>query len=399
MPLHPIQSFFTAKDDDFLLKGARDPLGFQVVWQDTARQVVAYLNTVCGNLRDWQILCYGHILHQKLGTGEDLIPFFIRFEQLMAHARLASGDNSFNGIEKAKAMAAAGGVYRRLGNRNNKASKYPEAELLTNQRSYGIWGKYSTPFKGAQLQHADGFETLFGGKLERLLQNDTAKKLLHTLKKQEGAQVRAEDLNALDELLQLEAEEAQFFRKYLLQHSKEEHFQNRLYEFCEQGQIPNNLFGLLGALQQHAAPDFKSALEDIYQTETVLCPINRAFRTVQSRAMWAMADVEANDYFTSCFTPVSTEGLAGEYANKKAQFASWLSLPAKGALEAMLAENDAVAQRRGGSPWMSLRGNLLEVHHMEGNARYKDDYQQGVDSDNPYFLGTYTSLFQQAATL
>ncbi len=301
---HPIQSFFTAKDPDFLLKGARDPLGFQVIWQDTARQVVAHLNTVCGNLRDWQILCYGHVLHRLLGTGEDLIPFFIRFEQLMAHARLAGGDNSFNGIEKTKALAAAGGVYRKLGNRNNRDSKHPEAELLTNQRSYGIWGKYGTPFRSAQLQEAPDFEALFGSKLERLFQNDTAKKLLYSLKKQEGAQVRAEDLHALNDLLVLLPEEAQFFRTNLLQHSNSEHLQNRLYEFCEQGQIPATFFELLGALGQNAGGKFKAALEDIYQTETVLCPLNRAFRTLQSRAIWSMAHVEANEYFASCFAPV-----------------------------------------------------------------------------------------------
>ena len=93
---------------------------------------------------------------------------------------------------------------------------------------------------------------------------------------------------------------------------------------------------------------------------------------------------------------MATESLAGEYAQKKIRFAGWLSLPAKEALEALLAENEAVAKRRGGSPWMSLRDNLLEVHHQEGSARYNGDYQTGVHWDNSYFLGTYVGLFKQA---
>jgi hypothetical protein len=62
MPL-PIHSFFTAEYTDFILKGARDPLCFQTIWQQTARPLIPYLNTVCGSLRDWQILCLGHALY------------------------------------------------------------------------------------------------------------------------------------------------------------------------------------------------------------------------------------------------------------------------------------------------------------------------------------------------
>ena len=75
MPKPAFDYFFTAQDNDFILKGARDPLGFQIIWQNTARQLIPYLNTVCGNLRDWQILCLGHALYASSCLSEDIIPF------------------------------------------------------------------------------------------------------------------------------------------------------------------------------------------------------------------------------------------------------------------------------------------------------------------------------------
>ncbi len=391
-----IQTFFTALDNDFILKGARDPLGFQVIWQHTARQLIPYLNTVCGNLRDWQILCYGHLLHSQSGTGEDIVPFFIRLEQLMAHTRLGMSDDSFNGVEKTKQIRAEGSVFRRLGNRNNRSSKFPEAELLTNQRSYGIWGKYNRPFEESRIQNNPDFESLFGSKLRRISQEGTAKKLLANVSKSEGTQVRAEDLAALNDLLILTAEEAHFFRRTLLQHREPSHYQNRLFEFCEAGEIPGPFFQQLQAFQKDAGPDLWAVLEDIRQTEQVLCPLNRAFRTLQSRGVWAMQDIEADEYLTSCFKAVESSGLSGAHIAKKRELAAWLALPVTAATAAMVAENAGVASRRGGSPWMSLRGNLLEVHHTEGSARFSEDYHPGSDVDNSYFLSTYLSLYQQS---
>lgn len=390
------QTFFTALDNDFILKGARDPLGFQVIWQHTARQLIPYLNTVCGNLRDWQILCYGHLLHSQSGTGEDIVPFFIRFEQLMAHTRLGMGDNSFNGVEKTKQIRAEGSVFRRLGNRNSRTSKFPEAELLTNQRSYGIWGKYIRPFEESQLQRNPHFETLFSSKLARISKDNTAKKLLESVSKSEGTQVRAEDLAALNDLLILTVEEANFFRETLLQHIEPSHYQNRLFEFCESGEIPSSFFQQLQAFQKDADRDLYAVLEDIRQTEQVLCPLNRAFRTLQSRGVWAIQDIEADEYLISCFKAVESSGLSGPHMAKKQELATWLALPLTAATAAMVAENAIVAAKRGGSPWMSLRGNLLEVHHTEGSARFNEEYQSGIDVDNSYFLSTYLNLYNQA---
>ena len=77
--------------------------------------------------------------------------------------------------------------------------------------------------------------------------------------------------------------------------------------------------------------------------------------------------------------------------------AHWRSLSIREVLQALLKENEQVAEARGGSPWMNLSNNsLLEVHHTEGGYRTGDVYQPGKSYDNSYFLNTYWNLFQQA---
>jgi hypothetical protein len=50
--------FFTEQDPNYRIKGSRDPLGFQPIWQSLGRTVVKYLSTVSNNLKDFQVLSY-----------------------------------------------------------------------------------------------------------------------------------------------------------------------------------------------------------------------------------------------------------------------------------------------------------------------------------------------------
>ena len=80
--------FITEQDPDYTVKGSRDPLGFQVIWQEAGRKLIPFLSTVSNNIKDFQILCIGYALKKDMNIQDkDFEPFFIRFEQLMAYTR------------------------------------------------------------------------------------------------------------------------------------------------------------------------------------------------------------------------------------------------------------------------------------------------------------------------
>ena len=142
--------YFTALDPNFRVKGSRDPLGFQSIWANKGRKVVAYLSTVSLELRDFMILAYATYFqkqqqhfHRNIQQSKNYINFFLKFEQACDFARmLVSGERTFNGTNF---------VSNNLDDRKNKdafpCSLSSGNTLLSNQRSYGIYGKYIRPFR------------------------------------------------------------------------------------------------------------------------------------------------------------------------------------------------------------------------------------------------------------
>jgi hypothetical protein len=80
--------FITSQDPNYTVKGSRDPLGLQVIWQEAGRWLIPNLSTVSSNIKDFQVLCIAYALKKVLNiSDEGFEDFFIRFEQLMAYTR------------------------------------------------------------------------------------------------------------------------------------------------------------------------------------------------------------------------------------------------------------------------------------------------------------------------
>ena len=119
--------YFTEQDPDYAIKGSRDPLGLQVIWQKEAKKLIPYLSTVSGNLHDFQILCLAYFLYGK-PADSDFPKFFLRFEQVMAYVRFSFfEDSGFNGINRVRKKIAD----------SNKVSISNKTgdEILSNQRA------------------------------------------------------------------------------------------------------------------------------------------------------------------------------------------------------------------------------------------------------------------------
>jgi hypothetical protein len=129
------------KIPNYSIKGSRDPLGFQVVWQAAGRKLIPYLSTVSGSIKDFQILCLAYALKKELKIEDKQFePFFLRFEQMMAYTRYKSyPKEGFNGVDKVRKLMSGNPASVRI-------SSAIADQLLSNQKAYGIWGKYNSPF-------------------------------------------------------------------------------------------------------------------------------------------------------------------------------------------------------------------------------------------------------------
>ena len=87
--------FLTSVDDDYKIKGSRDPLALQTVWQNTARLLIPHLTSVSGNLKDFQTLALGLYCKRKYKMSEDIFAnFWLRWEQLLAYTRYKYSRNN-----------------------------------------------------------------------------------------------------------------------------------------------------------------------------------------------------------------------------------------------------------------------------------------------------------------
>jgi len=132
--------FLTDLDPQAAIKGSRDPLGLQTIWARLGRHVVGNLTTVSTSARDFTTLVLGYYFAERIAGGDGDLAVFLRWEQLAAYARgEINGDWAFRGVERVK---------RNLGTDST-------AQILSNQKTYGLWGLYTVPARSSGLVEGD----------------------------------------------------------------------------------------------------------------------------------------------------------------------------------------------------------------------------------------------------
>lgn len=144
--------FLTDLDSRAQVKGSRDALGLVPIWSHFGRKVVGNLTTVSNSLRDFTVRLLGQwLVDRVVEKSADASPLaaFLRFEQLTGYVRrLQFGDAvGFRGIERVRARLEEG----------SKVTLSADAthQILSNQRTYGIWGLYTVPSQSSGLLLAD----------------------------------------------------------------------------------------------------------------------------------------------------------------------------------------------------------------------------------------------------
>lgn len=136
--------FLTELDPRAAVKGSRDPLGFQPVWTRFGRRVVGNLTTVTTSVRSFTVLLLGlYFAEQVIRSGkaheEDRSALFIKFEQLAAYSRVAR----WKGKEPPSLLGIRR-VQRRVQEHERlRISADRDAQILGDQKTYGVWGLYS----------------------------------------------------------------------------------------------------------------------------------------------------------------------------------------------------------------------------------------------------------------
>jgi hypothetical protein len=143
--------FLTQLDSRAAIKGSRDPLGVQAIWSRLGRSVVTNLTTVSNSARDFTVLLLGYYFAERVaeegGTAGDLVTF-LKWEQLAGYARAhVNKERGFRGTERV-AQRLNDGSRVRLGMDSG-------AQILSNQKIYGLWGLYTVPARASGLIQGD----------------------------------------------------------------------------------------------------------------------------------------------------------------------------------------------------------------------------------------------------
>lgn len=378
--------FLTALDPDYRIKGSRDPLGFQSIWQQTGKMVIPHLSTVSSFLQDFQTLALAwHISRTYNLSDTDFARFFQRWEQLMAYVRKIMGDEQALGITRVQKHWAS--------ERLPVSSEPGEVILLESQRTAGVWGRYNSPFLDMRVQEDVGFTPIFSQKINKIA---SLRRFEDCLKKSRFHITKAE-LTDFTLLFDLSEQERLFWQQILLVDMVHGDFRNQVTARRKDLQ-GRDFYTILALLRMDASETLVQKLLAVEHTERLICPLNRIFRYLQTRSFWTMETIERDDFISSC-----------REANQKVQ-EEYLHLPAHLAAEkiellntfrlgsnwnivvALAQRNGKVSERRGGASWLAIVNDGVEINHREG-ANGDTRYDPESWNDNDYFTGTYFRLY------
>ena len=387
-------------DDRSKPKGSRDPLGIEAIWSFLGRKVVGNLTTITNNLDNFivALLCCYH--GNSRSTDLNAIQQdFMRAEQLADYLRLALNENaSFLGITRAKA--------------NHKNSFYPlglseEAQILSNQLSYGLWGLYSTAMQVAKLIQGSERKLTSTGQdlIQRLLirlGDDNWNDFVKVASKENAS---AEDIKRLakpfNDLL-ADDEIKQAMVNSLLGWQSVSALQRELFAKAQDylsskytEQINAQQFCAWVVEQHGISDDLKCTLQQIQSIEPLLVLAatlmdwlqgqrNKSRNDLVSELQPALTGIAFKEEWTQVLKlPHKSPFLANLH-----QCAN--SADAAGVINVLLEQNKTVMKQRGGASWLEWEGERLKVRVPNDKPILRERLVEFCQTwRNNYFIGSF----------
>lgn len=427
--------FLTLIDPHARLKGSRDPLGFQPLWTRLGRRVITNLTTVTTSLRGFTTLLLGLYFANQWRDEHpeaeaDLVPAFLKMEQLAAYSRVAlRSDLDTEDEDEVRGIRRVQRNLRENADVVHISARSPH-QILDNQRTYGLWGLYSSAARSSGWLEAreprltpaarEFVEAFYLPRLEKRGQT-----ILPFLDKDREFQPRGTHkalAGTLANLLapQIQPQEIAFYRHHLLYAAAPSNLQTELWkamrELAHGGQFAaDEAFGMseLRALIQKTNADgnhdLAQRLEEIRVVETVLAPAVEIFGLVLARDAQSISTVAgeiertwgtrlttiAPDAFHHALAPIGDTLLPGE-GTRLLQLATALADGNyQDAIALLLRHNEAVMQARHGGAWVRVENNRLDVR-LRAEERGLTPAPELPDLWlNPYFLNALKRLGMQ----
>lgn len=384
--------YFTEQDPNYRIQGSRDPLGFQVIWQKVGRNLIKYLSTVSSNIRDFQTLSYAKFLYgdrDPKGFNE----FFLKFEQVCAYARgiyLAELKEGFNGTEF---------INKNKNNPPYSISLQPKDTILSNQRVYGIWGKYNRPYNEMDIERTKEFSDVMNHALNKGNKNSILD-LRNILLRDKISILEQEQLKPIADILRtLTKDEQNLYREYILKvKDDQEHIQNQLYNYMiDHKNITSNenldFYSFTNEVKQGSNSNvLRETLNKIQYTDKVLSTHLAVFRTLQSEPSWTRKDIN-NHKFLSDIPGSVDHTFSNESDLNELNSILNKDIDSYEKVKYLVERNSKVCKARNNSPWIQQEGNKFKVYYGDGAQSY-DHIDRDNHNEFDYFLGSYYRLFK-----
>ena len=381
--------FITEPDINFRIKGSRDPLGFQSIWQKLGRKIIRDLSTVSGSIRDFQLMSFAWYFWEDR-PDKNFMAFFYKFEQACAYTQeLYFTNSSYNGKDF---------VSKRKNDKSFRFSTNNADTILSNQKTYGVFGKYNRPFTEMRIKFQDDFKAVMQSAIEEKTDASLLLKLVDKLITEDIAIVTKEELKPIADLLErLSGSEQQFYERVILE-STSHKCQNELYHlFKKHPELRQNTFQLYPFIDSVLNLDITDALKgcliEIRNTENILYAYANLFRHLQSKPFWQPAEINTEEIFN--YFPEKQDYLFENSA--VVELNESLQTVEKDKFEIALAavtRNEAISKKRNNSAWIKQENGKLVRYYSDGGREIsKLDVNNAYE--NNYFIPTYISLFNQ----
>lgn len=381
--------FITEPDINFRIKGSRDPLGFQPIWQKLGRKVIKDLSTVSVNIRDFQLMSFAWYFWEDR-PDINFMAFFYKFEQACAYTReLYFEKSSYNGKDF---------VSKRRNDLSFRLSTNNADTILSNQKTYGVFGKYNRPFTEMRIKYQDDFISVMESAIDTKTDSKKLLALVDKLITEDVVIITKEELQPIADLLaELSYEEKQFYERLILE-TPTHKCQNELYHlFKKNPELRENTFQLYpfieSVLKHDISLELKACLIEIKNTESVLYSYANLFRHLQSRPVWQLGEISEEEIFN--YFPKKQDYVFGKSAvlTLNEELESLAEDKSKIALAAVN-RNEMVSKRRNNSAWIKEEKGKLVRYYADGGREISTlDFKNAYE--NNYFIPTYISLFNQ----
>ncbi|CAN5895385.1 hypothetical protein BH11VER1_BH11VER1_02030 [soil metagenome] len=400
--------FLTKLDSNAVIKGSRDPLGVQALWTDFGRRIVGNLTTVSTSLRDFTATILGYTFVENLGDEASEVELFLRWEQWAAYCRVHRFSNMpVRGIERVREQLAQ--------SKRVTISATREHQILSNQKTYGLWGLYSMPSRASGLleekkarvtkESREFIEREYWLRVKPVGEKLRLKRFSLEL---DGSHKRlataVADVLAPPSVKPLSGAERSFYVDHLLHRTstQESAVATMPPELKNTFVLTPTLLTSWAERASKRDSSLATKLDNVRIMESLLAPGARLFSFLLGQGKQTVNSVANNIYETwgKSFEKLNVDRIkelredihkaAGDRANSDLQ---WLELAQafsasdyREAIRIACEINASVMRHRGGGPWLAIENNKLRVHANEAPRPLPDAVELNSLWEHSYFL-------------